>query len=53
MKLSDILDYILYRIDTPKIAISNEIKIIENYIELEKIRFSNTYSGAYPPSFRA
>jgi LytS/YehU family sensor histidine kinase len=41
MKLSDILDYILYRIDTPKIAISNEIKIIENYIELEKIRFSN------------
>ncbi len=39
MKLSDILDYILYRIDTPKIAISNEIQIIENYIELEKIRF--------------
>jgi len=41
MKLSDILDYILYRINTPKIAIANEIKIIENYIELEKIRFSN------------
>lgn len=41
MKLSDILDYILYRIDTPKIAISNEIQIIESYIELEKIRFSN------------
>jgi len=41
MKLSDILDYILYRINTPKIAISNEIEIIENYIELEKIRFSN------------
>jgi len=41
MKLSDILDYILYQINTPKIAISNEIKIIENYIELEKIRFSN------------
>lgn len=41
MKLSDILDYILYRINTPKIAISNEIKIIEDYVELEKIRFSN------------
>ena len=41
MKLSDILDYILYRVNTPKIAISNEIKIIENYLELEKIRFSN------------
>lgn len=41
MMLSDILDYILYRIDTPKIAIANEIQIIENYIELEKIRFAD------------
>ena len=41
LKLSDILDYILYRIDTPKIAIANEIRIIENYIELEKIRFAD------------
>ncbi len=41
MKLSDILDYILYKIDAPKIAISNEIQIIENYIELEKIRFTD------------
>lgn len=41
MKLSDILDYILYRIDTPKIDISNEKNIIKNYIDLEKIRFTN------------
>lgn len=41
MKLSDILDYILYRINTPEIAISNEINIIKNYIDLEKIRFAN------------
>lgn len=41
MKLSDILDYILYRVNTPKITISNEIRIIENYIDLEKIRFSD------------
>lgn len=40
MKLSDILDYILYRINTPKIAISSEISIIKNYIDLESIRFS-------------
>ncbi|MEE4198522.1 MAG: histidine kinase [Bacteroidales bacterium] len=40
MKLSDILDYILYRINTPKIALSNEIRIIKNYIELEKVRFA-------------
>jgi sensor histidine kinase YesM len=41
MKLSDILDYILYKIDGPKIAVSNEIRIIEDYIELEKIRFAD------------
>ncbi|MFP4557115.1 MAG: sensor histidine kinase [Bacteroidales bacterium] len=41
MKLSDILDYILYRIDAPKISISTEMQIIENYIELEKIRFTD------------
>lgn len=41
MKLSDILDYILYKIDTPKIPVTTEIQIIENYIELEKIRFAN------------
>ncbi len=41
MKLSDILDYILYRMNTPQIPIANEIKIIENYIALEKIRFTN------------
>ena len=41
MLLSDILDYILYKVDAPKVAISSELKIIENYIELEKIRFTN------------
>jgi len=41
MKLSDILDYILYRVNTHKINISNEIRIIDNYIELEKIRFTD------------
>ncbi len=40
LKLSDILDYILYRIDAPWIDIRNEIRIIENYIELERIRFT-------------
>jgi two-component system, LytTR family, sensor kinase len=41
MKLSDLLDYILYKIDTPRIPVSTEIQIIENYIELERIRFTN------------
>lgn len=41
MKLSEILDYILYKINTPTIPLSDEIQIIENYIALEKIRFTN------------
>ncbi len=41
MKLSDILDYILYRMNAPRIPIANEIRIIEDYIALEKIRFSD------------
>ncbi|PLX23282.1 MAG: sensor histidine kinase, partial [Salinivirgaceae bacterium] len=44
MKLSDILDYILYKINTPEISLTDEIKIIENYIELEKIRYADRVS---------
>ncbi|MDP3453608.1 MAG: histidine kinase [Bacteroidales bacterium] len=51
MKLSDILDYILYRIDAPMIAISTEIQIIENYIELEKIRFADRVNVAFTFNF--
>ncbi len=41
LKLSDLLDYILYKIDTPEVPISDEIHIVNNYIELEKIRFAD------------
>lgn len=53
MKLSDILDYILYRIDSPKISITNEIQIIENYIELEKVRFTNRVSLNFTSNFKS
>jgi len=53
MKLSDILDYILYRIDAPKIEISSEIRIIENYIELEKIRFTDRVSLKFTSNFKS
>jgi two-component system, LytTR family, sensor kinase len=53
MKLSDILDYILYRIDAPMIAISTEIKIIENYIELEKIRFADRVNITFTYNFKS
>jgi len=38
-KLSDILDYILYKCETNYVAIVNEVKLIENYISLEKVRY--------------
>jgi two-component system, LytTR family, sensor kinase len=53
MKLSDILDYILYRIDSPMIAISTEIQIIENYIELEKIRFADRVTITFTYNFKS
>lgn len=53
MKLSDILDYILYRANTPKITISNEIQIIENYIELEKIRFTERVNLNFTSNIRS
>lgn len=40
-KLSDILDYILYRCNTDFVSVSNEMKLIEDYIELEKLRYDN------------
>ena len=53
MKLSDILDYILYKIDSPRIAISAEIQIIENYIALEKIRFTNRVNLSLSSDFKS
>lgn len=40
-KLSDILDYVLYRCNTDFVSVSNEMKLIEDYIELEKLRYDD------------
>lgn len=39
LQLSEILDYVLYKSQVSFIEISEEIKCIENYINLEKIRY--------------
>jgi hypothetical protein len=39
-RLSDILDYILCRCNVPFVPLGNEIKLIENYIALEKLRYN-------------
>ena len=42
LKLSNLLDYILYQVDKPLVSLKNEIIHIQDYIELEKIRFEDT-----------
>ncbi len=38
-KLSEILDHVLYKCNDKYVALSNEIELLENYIELEKLRY--------------
>lgn len=42
LKLSDILRYMLYGSDNAYVPIQQEIKIIEEYIALEKLRYDNS-----------
>jgi len=44
LKLSEILDYILYRCDAKRVLLSEELYNLKNYIEIEKIRYSNKLS---------
>jgi len=39
--LSEILDYVLYKCNTPYVPLSGEIKLIENYLMLEKLRYDD------------
>ncbi len=40
-RLSNILDYILYRCKENYVPVQKEIELIENYLSLEKIRYGN------------
>lgn len=40
-KLSEILDYILYRCDADLVSVTSELKLIEDYIELERLRYDD------------
>lgn len=42
LKLSNLLDYLLYQVDKPFVLLSSEINHIKDYIELEKMRFNDT-----------
>ncbi len=44
IKLSDLLDYMLYECDKKKVLLENEIKFIKNYIELERVRHDEDFN---------
>lgn len=44
LQLSDIMRYTLYDVDADFIPLSKEIKFIENYFEMEKMRYSSKYT---------
>jgi len=42
LKLSNLLDYILYQVNKPRVSLKEEVLHIKEYIELERIRFQDT-----------
>ncbi|NQY05352.1 MAG: histidine kinase [Flavobacteriaceae bacterium] len=42
LKLSNLLDYILYQVQKPKVLLTEELSHIEEYLDLERIRFQDT-----------
>jgi LytS/YehU family sensor histidine kinase len=42
LKLSEIMRYMLYESNDKKVEIGNEVRYLENYIELQKIRFKDS-----------
>lgn len=44
LKLSEIMEYILYDAKEPTIRLLNEIKYIQNYIDLERLRYGEKVS---------
>ncbi len=42
LKLSNLLDYILYQVDKPTVSVKDEIHHLEDYISLEEMRFHDT-----------
>jgi len=47
LKLSNLLDYILYQIEKPFVSFSEELAHIEDYISLEKMRFNETLKVSF------
>lgn len=42
LKLSNLLDYILYQVNKPRVSLKDEVLHIQEYVDLERIRFQET-----------
>lgn len=47
LKLSNLLDYILYQVSRPRVSLKEEVLHIKEYTELEKIRFEDTLKVSF------
>jgi len=47
LKLSNLLDYILYQVSKPGVSVQEEIEHIREYTELERIRFKETLKTSF------
>ncbi|UWD30366.1 sensor histidine kinase [Polaribacter sejongensis] len=47
LKLSNLLDYILYQVEKPKVQLVEEVNHLEDYISLEKMRFHDTLKVSF------
>jgi two-component system LytT family sensor kinase len=47
LKLSSLMDYMLYECDVERIALEKEVSFMENYLEIEKLRFGKRLSVEY------
>jgi two-component system, LytTR family, sensor kinase len=41
LKLTELLDYLVYRANMDKVALSKEVQLLENYMGLEKLRYGD------------
>lgn len=42
IKLSEMLDYMLYQCNEPKVLISKEIELVQHYLDLEKLKYGDS-----------
>lgn len=41
LKLTELLDYLVYRANMERVAIAKEVQLLENYLDLEKLRYGD------------